>query len=68
MAFPQCVFDHYATMEDSDPFKKASLANQVVIAERERKGLNEYIFEDKYEVGFNKLRDRFCEKWSTKDK
>lgn len=68
MAFPQCVFDHYATMEDSDPFKKDSLANQVVISERERKGLNEYVFDAKYEIGFNKLRDRWCEKWSTKDK
>jgi len=39
-AFPQCVFDHWAIM-DNDPLKEGSLTNKIIIATRKRKGLKE---------------------------
>lgn len=41
-AFPQCVFDHWATIQD-DPLTKDSKAYQIVMATRKRKGLKEIL-------------------------
>jgi elongation factor 2 len=38
-AFPQCVFDHWDTL-DSDPLQEGSKSNAVVLAIRARKGLS----------------------------
>merc|ERR1719234_2870763 len=38
-AFPQCCFDHWQTIEQ-DPLVEGSLANKIVMATRERKGLS----------------------------
>ena len=38
-AFPQCVFDHWALM-DNDPMEDGTKTNEIVLACRERKGLN----------------------------
>jgi len=38
-AFPQCSFDHWQTIVQ-DPLEEGSLANKIVIATRERKGLS----------------------------
>lgn len=37
-AFPQCVFDHWETV-NTDPFEATSKAGQMVDAIRKRKGL-----------------------------
>jgi len=68
MAFPQCVFDHYAIMEDSDPFTYNSMAQKIVVSERARKGIKPIEFEQDRDVGFKKMRDHFCAKWSEKTK
>jgi len=39
-AFPQCVFDHWQTME-SDPLEENTQANKIVLHTRKRKGLSE---------------------------
>merc|ERR1712037_371158 len=39
-AFPQCVFDHWQTLE-SDPMEENSQANKIVLHTRKRKGLSE---------------------------
>ena len=39
-AFPQCCFDHWQTIEQ-DPLAEGSLANKIVMATRERKGLSQ---------------------------
>lgn len=39
-AFPQCVFDHWQTME-SDPLEENSQAHKIVCHTRKRKGLSE---------------------------
>merc|ERR1711922_123075 len=39
-AFPQCVFDHWQTMESS-PLEENSQAQKIVLATRKRKGLSE---------------------------
>ena len=41
-AFPQCVFDHWEVM-NSDPLQDGSRCNGIVLAARERKGLNQAI-------------------------
>jgi len=41
-AFPQCVFDHWQTMED-DPLEDNSKSNAIVLATRKRKGLKEQV-------------------------
>ena len=41
-AFPQCVFDHWQILT-GDPLEDGSKANQVVLATRKRKGLQEGI-------------------------
>jgi elongation factor 2 len=38
-AFPQCVFDHWETL-DNDPLQEGSKSNAVVLATRARKGLD----------------------------
>jgi len=50
-AFPQCVFDHWEQIP-GDPLENSSFPNQIVLATRKRKGLNETIpvlnqYEDK---------------------
>ncbi|XP_064619276.1 eukaryotic translation elongation factor 2-like [Lineus longissimus] len=42
-AFPQCVFDHWEPMKDSDPLTVGTMANKIVSATRKRKGLNENV-------------------------
>merc|ERR1712025_706297 len=39
-AFPQCVFDHWQTLE-SDPLEENSQANKIILHTRKRKGLSE---------------------------
>ena len=39
-AFPQCVFDHWQTMESS-PLEENTQAQKIVLATRKRKGLSE---------------------------
>ena len=41
-AFPQCVFDHWALM-DNDPLEPGSKTNEIVLGTRKRKGLTEEI-------------------------
>jgi elongation factor 2 len=41
-AFPQCVFDHWQTME-SDPLEENSQAFKIVTTTRKRKGLSEFV-------------------------
>jgi elongation factor 2 len=49
-AFPQCVFDHWAVIQD-DPLSQGSKAYQIVMATRKRKGLKEVLpnFDDYYD-------------------
>jgi len=42
-AFPQCVFDHWECMKDSDPMQEGTMANKLVTGTRARKGLPQVI-------------------------
>jgi len=41
-AFPQCVFDHWQTL-NGDPYEKGSKAEEIVMKTRKRKGLPDEI-------------------------
>jgi len=42
-AFPQCVFDHWETLRDSDPLTQSTMASKIVKDTRLRKGLSENV-------------------------